>query len=120
MTFPEKYAKIREQMGDYSQASPDVMKSFMGLHHAAGSDGVLDAKTKELIALSIGVVVRCQGCIAFHVHDALKAGATREEIIEALDVAVLMGGGPALMYVMEAIEALDQFERQMAVTPNLN
>ena len=113
MTYPEKLAKIRECMGTYGEASPKVMKSFMSLHHAAGSDGVLDAKTKELIALSIGVVVRCNGCIAFHVHDALKAGATREEIIEALDVAVLMGGGPALMYVLEALEALEQFEKEL-------
>ncbi|MFN2145742.1 MAG: carboxymuconolactone decarboxylase family protein, partial [Anaerolineales bacterium] len=59
MNYPEKYAKIREQMGEYGQASPDVMKAFGGLHHAAGVDGVLDAKTKELIALSIGVAVRC-------------------------------------------------------------
>ena len=120
MNYPEKFAEIRERMGEYGQASPDVMKAFGGLHQAAGSDGVLDAKTKELIALSIGVVVRCAGCIAFHVHDALKAGATREEIIEALDVAVLMGGGPALMYVMEAMEALDQFEVQIASNGNFN
>ncbi|MBN2045414.1 MAG: carboxymuconolactone decarboxylase family protein [Anaerolineales bacterium] len=118
MNYPEKYKKILECMGTYGKASPDVMKSFQGLHHAAGSDGVLDTKTKELIALSIAVVVRCGGCIAFHVHDAIKAGATREEIIEALDVAVLMGGGPALMYVMEAIEALDQFEVTLASNGN--
>ena len=70
--------------------------------------------TSSLIALSIAVVVRCGGCIAFHVHDAIKAGATRDEIIEALDVAVLMGGGPALMYVAEAMDALTQFEAQLA------
>ena len=119
MTFPEKYNKIRESMGKYGQASPDVMKAFQGLHHAAGSEGVLDVKTKELIALSIAVVVRCDGCIAFHVHDALKAGASREEIIEALDVAVLMGGGPALMYVLEAMEALEQFEVKIGSNGNL-
>ena len=90
------------------------MKSFLGLHHAAATDGVLDAKTKELIALSIAVVVRCDGCIAFHVHDAIEAGASREEIIEALDVAILMGGGPALMYVLEAMDALVQYEAQPA------
>ena len=114
MNFLEKYNRIREGMGKYGQASPEVMKNFQGLHHAAAGDGTLDTKTKELIALSIAVVVRCDGCIAFHVHDALKAGASREEIIEALDVAVLMGGGPALMYVIEAMEAMEQFEAQPA------
>lgn len=110
MTYPEQYEKLCACMGDYGKASPQVMKGFQGLHHAAGSDGILDAKTKELIALSISVVVRCHGCIAFHVHDALKAGASREEIVEALDVAILMGGGPALMYALEAMEALEEFE----------
>ena len=114
MNYPEKYNRIRTNMGAYGKASPDVMKSFQGLHHAAASDGVLDAKTKELIALSIAVVVRCDGCIAFHVHDAIEAGASREEIIEALDVAILMGGGPALMYVLEAMDALAQYEAQPA------
>jgi AhpD family alkylhydroperoxidase len=118
MNYTEKYTKIRESMGAYGKASPSVMKSFQGLHHAAGCDGVLDAKTKELIALSIAVVVRCDGCIAFHVHEAIKAGAKREEIIEALDVAVLMGGGPALMYVLEAMDALDQFETQLSANGN--
>jgi AhpD family alkylhydroperoxidase len=114
MNYPEKLTKIREHMGDFGKASPDLMKSFQGLHHAAGSDGVLDAKTKELIALSIAIVVRCDGCIAFHVHDAIKAGATREEIVEALNVAVLMGGGPALMYALEAMDAVNQFQKQLS------
>lgn len=111
MTYPEEYQKLCECMGTFGEASPKVMKGFQTLHHAAGSDGILNAKTKELIALSISVVVRCHGCIAFHVHDALKAGASREEIVEALDVAILMGGGPALMYALEAMEALKQYEQ---------
>jgi len=119
MTYPEKYAKIRESMGKYGQASPDVMKAFQGLHHAAAADGSLDVKTKELIALSIAVAVRCDGCIAFHVHDAIKAGASREELIETLDVAVLMGGGPALMYALEAMEALEEFEVKIGSNGNL-
>lgn len=118
MNFPEKYSSIREAMGEYGQASPSVMKGFQALHHAAASDNVLDAKTKELIALAIAVVVRCDGCIAFHVHDAIKAGASREEIVDALGVSVLMGGGPALMYVIEAMEALEQFEAQPSSNGN--
>lgn len=119
MNFPQKYDEIRAAMGRYGQASPDVMKAFQDLHHAAAADGLLDTRTKELIALAIAVVVRCDGCIAFHVHDAIKAGASREEIVETLGVAVLMGGGPALMYVIEALEALEQFEEKAASNGNL-
>ena len=58
----------------------------------------------------ISLAARCDGCIAYHVHDALRAGATRTEVLEAIGVAILMGGGPATVYGAEAIEALDQFE----------
>jgi AhpD family alkylhydroperoxidase len=118
MNYPQKYDELRAGMGRYGQASPDVMTAFQALHQAGAADGLLDTRTKELIALAIAVVVRCDGCIAFHVHDAIKAGASREEIVEALDVAVLMGGGPALMYVIEALEALEQFETQAASNGN--
>lgn len=71
--------------------------------------GVLDSKTKELIALGIAITVRCDGCIAFHVNEALKSGATSNEILETIGVAVLMGGGPSVVYGCEAMEALNQF-----------
>ena len=111
--YPEKLAHTQEMMGEYGAQSPAIMQAFQKLHHAGATDGILSAKTKELIALSIAVVVRCDGCIAFHVNDALKAGASREEIVEALDVAVLMGGGPAMIYAIEALDALAQFEEQL-------
>ncbi|MBC6995122.1 carboxymuconolactone decarboxylase family protein [Lewinella lacunae] len=85
------------------------MQGFGALHRASTADGALNAKTKELIALGVAIAVRCDGCIAFHVHDALQAGASRAEIMETIGVAVLMGGGPALMYGCEAEEALQQF-----------
>ncbi|MBD3299461.1 MAG: carboxymuconolactone decarboxylase family protein [candidate division Zixibacteria bacterium] len=89
------------------------MSAFMRLHQAAIADGALDTKTKELISLAIGITVRCDGCIAFHVHDALQAGATRGEIVETIGVAVLMGGGPSVVYGTEALEALEQCEENM-------
>ena len=67
-------------------------------------------KIKELIALAIGITVRCDGCIAFHVHDVVKAGATHDEIVEAIGVAIMMGDGPAVVYGSQALEALEQFE----------
>jgi AhpD family alkylhydroperoxidase len=70
---------------------------------------VLDTKTKELIALAIGVSKLCDGCIAHHTAGALKAGAGRDEIIEALGVAIMMGGGPSVVYATHALQAVDQF-----------
>jgi AhpD family alkylhydroperoxidase len=63
------------------------------------------------MALAIAVAIRCENCIAYHVHDALKAGATRPDVLEALGVAIMMGGGPAAMYACEAFQALEQFEK---------
>lgn len=110
--YPEHLAHIQKTLGKLGKENPEILKGFTSLHKAAASEGVLPNKIKELIALSIAVNVRCDGCIAFHVNDALKAGATREEIIEALGVAVMMGGGPALMYAVEALDALNQFEME--------
>ena len=86
------------------------MGGFAGLHKAATTKGALDTRAKELIALGIAVAVRCESCIAFHVHDALAAGATRAEVLETLGVAVMMGGGPAAMYACDAFAALEQYE----------
>ena len=108
--YPEYYEHLRKLMGRLGKESPGPMGGFMQLHKSAVSAGVLSAKVKELIALGIAITVRCDGCIAFHVHDALQAGASHEEITETIGVAVLMGGGPSVMYGCEALEALDQFE----------
>lgn len=108
--FPETYEHMRKLMGQLGHEIPETMKAFSQLHTASTSDGALSGKIKELIALGIAITVRCDGCIAFHVHDAIKAGASREEITETIGVAVLMGGGPSVMYGCEALAALEQFE----------
>lgn len=108
----QKYNKLRDLSARLILDIPEVMSGFGELHAAAVSKGALDSKTKELIALSIGIAVRCNGSIAFHVHDALKAGANRQEILETIGVAILMGGGPSMVYGCEALEALDQFEAE--------
>ena len=71
--------------------------------------GALDTKTKELIALGVSVAVRCDDCIAFHVKAAVDRGATREEILETLGMAIYMGAGPAAMYASHALSAYTQF-----------
>ncbi|MGA7396844.1 MAG: carboxymuconolactone decarboxylase family protein [Solirubrobacterales bacterium] len=108
--FPGIYSHLNEMMGRLGEAAPETMAGFGQLHVAAGREGVISAKTKELISLAIGIAVHCDGCISFHVHDALAAGASREEIVEVIGVAVTMGGGPSVVYGCEALEAVDQFE----------
>ncbi len=88
--------------------SPDVMKGFSELAAAATRDGALDKKTKELIALALGVAARCDGCLGFHTQALTRLGATRQEVVETLCMAVYMGGGPSLMYAAEAITAFEQ------------
>lgn len=88
------------------------MAGFGALHEASIESGALDAKTKELIALGIAITVRCDGCIAFHVHDAMQAGAGEAEIAETVSVAILMGGGPSVVYGIEAMQALEQYQAE--------
>jgi len=113
--YPEHLAEIQESMAELGREIPETMQAFMALHKAGAGAGELDSKFKELIALAIAVTVRCDGCIAFHVHDALEAGATRAEIVEVLGVAILMGGGPALIYALEALDAVEQFEAELVM-----
>ena len=91
------------------EGAPDVLKGFSAMAAGALKPGALDTKTKELIALAIGVAVRCDACIAFHAQAAVKLGATRQEILETMGMAIYMGAGPSVMYAAQAVEAYDQF-----------
>lgn len=90
-----------------AQELPEVMENFHQLHDSVLSDAALSAKQKELIAVGISVAIRCSYCIANHVTKAVQAGAGRKEILEAVSVAMLMGGGPAVAYATEAVKVLD-------------
>ncbi len=94
---------------------PDTMQAFSALAQAATRDGALTKKTKELMALALGVAAHCDGCIGFHAQALVKLGATREEVEETLGMAVYMGGGPSLMYAADAIAAFEQFQAEAAV-----
>ena len=76
--------------------------------------GALDARTKELIALAIGVAQRCDGCIGFHTKALVQMGCSEAELQEMLGVAVYMGGGPSLMFAANALAAFQQFEQAKA------
>ncbi len=90
-------------------AIPDVYKGFGQFHHAAFAAGELDTKTKELMALAIAIVERCDGCIASHAEGAARQGATRQEAAEAIGVAMLMIGGPGTIYGPRAYAAFCEF-----------
>jgi len=91
------------------RAVPEVYRGFRELHSAAFAPGDLDTKTKELIALAIGVVEGCDGCIASHAEAVVRAGATRQEAAEAIGVTFLMNGGPATIYGPRAYAAVCEF-----------
>lgn len=110
--FPEHFKELSTWMDKLGLAIPETMKGFGALHQASLKSGALDSKTKELIALGIAITVRCDGCISFHVHDAMQAGASKEEIAETVSVAILMGGGPSVVYGIEAMQALSQYQEQ--------
>lgn len=110
MTYPQQLEKIKNNMAGLAKSQPATMKGFSTLHAASAESGALDSKTKELIGLAIAVTARCDGCIAYHTHDVLEAGASRDEVMEALGVAILMGGGPSVIYATHVVEAMDQFE----------
>ncbi len=89
---------------------PSETRAFLHFMKAAQSGPAMDAKHKELVNVALAVAAQCEWCIALHVKGALDAGATRDEVMEAAFQAVLMHGGPALMYLTPVVEALDAFE----------
>ena len=100
---------LRPLHRELRHAIPDVYKTFAEFHRASFAPGALDVKTKELIALAIAVIERCDGCIASHSEGAARAGATRQEAAEAIGVTFLMGGGPATIYGPRAYAAFCEF-----------
>lgn len=100
--------QVKEERRFLMNECQEVGKAMYGLHMAAVKDGALEKKTKELIALGIAISKQCEGCIVAHVESLLAIGATLEEIAEVVDVAVLMGGGPAVTYGGKAIEIAKQ------------
>lgn len=113
MASEKDYRAIIAGIGAYSgelrRAVPPVMQGFGALATAATAAGAVDQKTKEMIALAIGVTQHCDGCIGYHVKALAELGATRQEVAEVLGMCVYMGGGPGLMYAADALRAFDQF-----------
>ncbi|RLA82610.1 MAG: carboxymuconolactone decarboxylase family protein [Deltaproteobacteria bacterium] len=104
--------QLNASIKSWRQKSPEAIGKFLEFMEAVEKPKALDTKTKELIAVALSVASHCQWCIAFHVRNALKAGANEEEIREAAWVAVVMGGGPSLSYMQLVEEALKDFQEK--------
>lgn len=102
---------ISDSLKELQKEIPDVMTGFHSMSKAATTSGALSKKTKEYIALALGIAGHCDGCIGFHTKALVREGVTREEFAEVLGMAVYMGGGPSLMYAAEAFQAFDEFSK---------
>ena len=107
--YQELTTRINRHLGPFRTAAPEVMQGFGAMARGAMGAGALDEKTKELIAMAIGVAARCDGCLGVHAKALVRLGATPEEFQEMLGIAVYMGGGPSLMYAAHALEAFEEF-----------
>jgi AhpD family alkylhydroperoxidase len=105
----QKLDEVMSTVQRAMKANPEQAKAFMEFVRKAEAKGALDVKTKELISVALSIAEHCEWCIAFHVKNAIEAGATREEIMEACFVAVVMGGGPSLVYMKLVMDAVDEF-----------
>jgi AhpD family alkylhydroperoxidase len=103
----EFYENYKKSFGKMQQSIPDTVKGFQALFDATMKESALSTKIKELIALAIGVAVRCEPCINLHVKKCLGAGATREEILDAVSVCAMMQGGPSFTYLPKVLDALE-------------
>ena len=108
-SYPALTQTITQTLAPFRKSQAATMQGFGAMSAAAMASGALSDKHKELIALGISVSQRCGGCIGYHVKALRRLGATQAEFEEALGVAVYMGGGPALMYAAEALQAWAQF-----------
>lgn len=105
----ERLSDLREWLKAFREKTPEKIKAFNRMVEAIEEEGALSKKDKELMAIALSITQECEWCVAAHVNGALKASATEEEVLEAAWMAVLMGGGPALMYSGLVLDALEDF-----------
>jgi len=105
LDWNEYRKQLTTTIGDIARTSPDILRGYRTLSEAGAKTGKLDAKTRELIALAVAVTLRCDGCITVHTDAAAKNGATQEELVEALGVAITVNAGAALVYSARTIDA---------------
>ena len=107
--YVDLHKHLEERLTQFGKEMPGPMTGFARLRKKGVEEGALSARVKELMALAVSIAVRCEGCIVYHVHDAIAAGATRQELLETLGVGLMMAGGPGSIYVAYTMDAIDQF-----------
>jgi AhpD family alkylhydroperoxidase len=107
LNWNEYRDQINAAVKEMSAANPELVRAYAGLHHANANSKRIDPKTRELIALAVAVTLRCDGCINVHTDAAIKAGAAKDEIVDALGVAVMVNAGAAMVYSARTIDAFD-------------
>jgi len=100
-------AELTKSIPDFAKLTPDSLKGYQTLSAANAKNLLLGEKVRQLISIAVAVTTRCDGCITFHTDAALKAGATKQEIAEALGVAMAMNAGAALIYSLRALDSVD-------------
>lgn len=110
MDYEQIANDVRKETMNLYKTVPDVMRSFQGLMSAVSKEGALSVKIKELMALAVAISSKCEGCLVFHVQNAIKHGASREEVAETIAVSIEMGGGPSTVYGGKALAAFDELQ----------
>ena len=108
-SYRERFHRNSRAVSKLAEYQPEVHEAFWKVHEAAMRPGALDRKSKEMIGLALVVAMHCDVCITMHVRDCLRAGCTREEVYEALNVTVMEGDGPTMVYAGWAVEALEEY-----------
>lgn len=107
-TWKELNTRAQANTKRIQETVPETMREYKKLQNSAYAEGALDKKTKEIIALTYAIADKCEGCIGNHVNKLVGLGASRQEIAEIAEVAIVMGGGPGMVYGGKALEAYDE------------
>ena len=107
LNWEEYKSQLLATIGEIGKVTPDLVRGYRTISEAGDKTAKLDPKTRELIALAVAVTVRCDGCITTHTTAAIKHGATKEEVVEALGVAITVNAGAALVYSARTLDAFE-------------
>ena len=107
LNWEDYRSQLLTTIGEIGKVSPDLVRGYRTISEAGDKTAKLDPKTRELIALAVAVTVRCDGCITTHTTAAIKHGATKEEVVEALGVAITVNADAALVYSARTLDAFE-------------